>query len=331
MKRNETLNIDGVIELERNTLSSHKKGNGLVALTCSFLVIACLASCEKTTELVVETDEGIVYSINNADLLEDDIDSIYSEYESQVANRTFDPTKNDFTPSELALIALHKYEQCENSYSVVYGLTNAAFGVKQYTNVFNIKSGEDFFNEALSTSSVVQQAHRFYQEDGSVKEYVGKIKNKELTATYDEESYDVYTLDEFEKYYGKQFSRASIYIVSTKTILEETKTITSDGNIKVSFDLDPELGVIRYVLQMCVNGGLQNIPEFIDSHVSFTFTPDMDLICLDVYENYNVNLGIDWKSEGFVHESYYPNETIEIPSLDESLESYYTEVEFDEN
>ncbi len=304
-----------------NTANGKKKGKYalLIGLT-SLVAVITLASCGATVD----------YSFYNADELEDNVTSLYSKYERRERNGNFDPYGDDFAPYELVEIALHKYEQCENSYSVVYGLTNAAFGVKQYTNVFNIKSGDSYFNEALSTSSMVQQAHRFYQEGESVKHYQGKIKNKELTATYDEDDYDTYSLSEFEEYYGKTFSRASVYIISSKTVLEQSKQLTSEGNIKVTLALDPVLGVIRYVRQMCVNGGLSNEPTFEDTKVSYTFNSDMELISLDVYENYTVKILTDFKSEGYVHESYYPNEVFTIPSLNESLESYYTEVEFDE-
>ncbi|MCD8203675.1 MAG: hypothetical protein LUB56_00925 [Coprobacillus sp.] len=318
LTQNDSINKLGIV----NAKKEGKKGRHiLLASLTSLVAIITLASCGATID----------YSFYNADELEDNVSSLYSKYERREKNGNFDPFGDYFEPYELVEIALHKYEQCENSYSIVYGLTNAAFGVEQVTNVFNIKRGEEFFNEALSTSRMVQQAHRFYQSGESVKEYEGKIKNKELTATYDADSYDTYTLTDFEEHYGKTFNRASIYIISSKTVLEQDKVATSDGNIKVSLTLDPILGVLRYVKQMCVNGGLNNEPTFEDTSVSFTFTPDMDLVCLDVYENYNVKMiGMDFKSEGFVHESYYPNEEFTIPSLDESLESYYSEVEFDE-
>ncbi|MCD8203917.1 MAG: hypothetical protein LUB56_02200 [Coprobacillus sp.] len=302
---------------------SKGKHSLLVGLT-SLVAIITLASCGTTID----------YSFYNAEELEDNITSLYSRYERREKNGNFDPYGDDFEPYELVEIALHKYELNEQSYSIVSGLTLAAFNTRQVTHVFNIKDGDEYFNEALSTSGLVNQAHRFYQKDDTVTEYHvnGKSNVSEKSASYDKDSFTEYDLDSFEEYYGKQFSRASIYIVSSKTVLEQEKTTTSDGNIVVSLDLDPILGVLRYVKQMCVNGNLDNEPVFEDTNVSFTFDSSMELISLDVYEHYSVKiLGVDFGSEGWVREEYHGGESFTIPAVDESLESYYTEVEFDEN
>lgn len=251
------------------------------------------------------------YGQYDVDTLEDDIDALYLRYQKTDASLYL----STFEGYELVNIALKNYENEANNYSVVIGDVNAA-GVTQTVRSFNIKNGIDLYSESISHSSLVKVAKRFYQSEEIVDVFAGSKIGVE-SASYSQENKESYGLDEFEEAYGKTFSRASIYIISSQTVLSQS-VIDNGDSISIDIDLDPQKSVIRYVKQMSEMSGLSKPPTFDDIHITFTMDKSLTLLKSNIIEHYEVYKFGYHSSTGEMEETYHAGEYLKIPDLDET-------------
>lgn len=239
---------------------------------------------------------------------EDDVDSLYEQY----LNSNGDYSK--FEPYDLVNIAYRKFELEENSYSITNGNIAASI-VNQTLRGVSIKNDDLYFNESISQSGIVSVAKRFYQEAGSVTTYNGSDIKNGSSASWSEEDKSISNLEDYEDEWGKTLKRSSIYIISSKTVLNSEVNKEND-NYVISLSLDPTTSVLRYVKQMEKMSDLSRKPEFTSVEMKITLDDELNLVKREIDEVYTVYMMGAHTSNAHLIESYYPNVKIDIPSLD---------------
>ena len=250
------------------------------------------------------------YSQFNTGEIEVDYSKRYEDFKKSNPDKYF----KDFTPTELANIALLKLGEIDNFYSQKEGTVIAA-GVEQTINAFTIKNGNSYFEENISASSFVKAAHRFYQEGENVNWYKGKYVSP-TKGNYTDSSKTEYSLEGFEETWGGTKDRGSIYIISEQTVLNSEIKDNADGTKTIALDLDPTLSVIRYVKQMKMTGGLSQEPIFHSVHLDLTVDEQLKLYEFFSDEYYDVHMIIDAKNSNGKLSQKFKYETKEIPTPD---------------
>ena len=242
---------------------------------------------------------------------EQDFSETFARYKGMNKNRYFD----SFSNVELANIALMNLEEKDYYYTLTTGQVIAA-GVKQAIHSTYIKNQNNYFEESLSASSFVKAANRFYQNDEGISWYKGKYKDIN-TSSYANAKETNYTLDDFEKDWGKPVSRPCIYIISNRSYQSGELTKNNDGTYKLELNLDPTLSVLRYVKQMKMTGNLSEEPIFHKVKLIFEVDSELNILSFSTDEIYDVHMVIDAKdSKASLTQTYYYEER-DIPKIDE--------------
>ncbi len=257
--------------------------------------------------------EDISYDSNSdIDSIKVDSKQLLRNYQSYGGNA---PEK-DFSAMEIVNIALEKYRQCEYSYS--YGIGSAKTIVSQEIRNYQIRNGNEYFEESISYSSMVKLADRMTQTglDGDVTVYYGKASGAE-SGTYPIEG-NVYTQEDYSNLLGRTLDEMFIYIISNKTVLESEVNRVNE-QILVKLSLDPVWSTYHYKYQMKNISNLDSLPKFNYVNLTYTLSSDLSLIYLDVDESYEASMGITVSITNGIHYEYFPNQKLEIPSINEAL------------
>ena len=255
----------------------------------------------------VETD----YTGFNPEAFRMDSASLLKDYEKN-------KSKN-FTPAELVNIGLEKYRNCENSYSI--GVGQASTIVNQSIRNFQIKNGNDYFEEQISKSSMVALANRATQKgDDKVQVYKGKAKDTEVSE-YTNGS-DAYESEEYKASWGKTMQEMFIYLISNDTVLTNQCSISKkDGKTKVHLELDTETASYYYKVQMKNLSNLSALPTFEYLKQTYTFNEDMMLLHLAIDEKYQASMsGVTATIQNNIDYYYHANEFRKIPEINENLD-----------
>ena len=252
------------------------------------------------------------YANVNMDALNDDYSDVYKKYQKSSSSNYYEKFNN----VELANIALLNLNHVDNFYSITTGSVLAA-GVKQEINATYIKHYEDYYEETITASRFVRGANRFYMYGNNTDWYKGKYVNSK-TGDYSKAKVTSYTNEEFEESWGRQLSRACIYIINENTCLSSSITTDSNGNHVIELDLDPKTSVVRYIKQMVNTGGLSQKPVFHSVKLQFVVDEDVKLLTFHTDEVYDVHMVIDAKdSKGTITQNFTYGERA-IPSIEES-------------
>lgn len=257
------------------------KKNFIITLVITVLSIGCGVGAGLYLGQEFITPQ-IDYSSYNELELEDDNDALYNRYLSTNQSAYL----STFKPYELVNISLKKLSKEVSYRSTDIGAVVAA-GVTQTIYGTSIKENDSYFNESISNSSLVKVAKRFYQIDDQVSIYSGGVISSTI-ASWDSSSLQEMSTEDFEYLWGKTLDRSSIYIVSSKTILDEGKVEKIGTNYKVTLNLDPIKSVIRYVRQMKMMSDLSRSPDFTSVNITYTLDQNLRLLNCDINENYEV-------------------------------------------
>lgn len=251
----------------------------------------------------------IDYSNFNETELEDNNKELYNKYLKLDSD-----SYNQLKPYEMVNIGLYKLSLLENFSMLEEGAVNAS-GIIQSINGKTIKYGNKYFNESISDSSLVHVAKRFYQENEIIDEYTGSVISP-VEASYEEETKLESSLSDFEKRWGKTLSRGSIYVVSSKTVIDSSLQI-NDNKYKIKLTLDPITSVSRYVRQMKEMSSLSRYPEFSSVELNFVLDSSLNLITSKSIETYEVYKFGKHTSNGELSVKYLYDLDEEIPELNE--------------
>lgn len=253
-------------------------------------------------EIVYEGDASS-YEVNGAEVLRR-----YEKY-------TGSSPETDFTAAELIGIGLEKYRNCDYCYS--YGVGTAHTMVEQEVRNFQIKNGDQYFEESISSSKVVSIAKRMKQKgkDGDILLYNGRAIDAE-TGDYNVAPV-TYSQSDYANFLGRTLDKMFIYLIGDKTVLD-SKITKNDGYV-VKVSLDPTFATSNYKLQMKNISGLDKLPKFEYVNLTFTFDKDLNLKTLDVDEHYQATMGFTVPITNEISYKYFSNVEMKIPADDEAL------------
>lgn len=219
-------------------------------------------------------------------------------------------------PYELANIARYKVEQHQYVKSIGLGSVKASV-VTQTINSYYQKSQDTYFFENISLG-FTNIFKRFYQKGDMVDQHRGSD-----FATWNHEPFESLNLEQFEEKWGRNLSRSSIFIISSKTVLADQCSATKVGDeIHVSLELHPITSVLRYVKQMVATSDLDAAPNFHKMHIDMVLDEDLNLLSTKTNEVYDVkSFGITAKnSKGYLQETLIYDVPEELVGLDEACD-----------
>ena len=250
---------------------------------------------------------------------EADIDSIMSKY-SALSDKTINGVRS-FSDSDVVNIALEKYRKLDYCYSI--GIGNAYTIITQTIRNAQIKNGDQYFEEQISYSNMVNVAKRSLQngKGGEIQLYNGNASGPEKVS-YPNSPSSTYTSSKYKNYLGKTLDEMFIYIISDKTTLDSSRTTKGDDVI-IKLELNPNLSTFYYKTQMKNISGLSNLPPFDEVKLTYTLTKDLDLKHLSVDETYTATkegIPVPAETHNVIENYYYPNEVKAIPSSNEYID-----------
>lgn len=255
---------------------------------------------------------AIDYNAMSINDFEDDAQALMKRYNSS-KNKSYD---TEFKPYELATIALEKVKNHAYVKTQSFGVVNA-MGIKQTIRATSIKNNNSYFLENLSVSSMVQVAKRFYQTDDQVTTYDSNKAETEK-AVWNTDPISTLPKAEHEEIWGKDLSRPSIYIISSKTALSTSYVEKTTTGYTVSLDLHPVYSVLRYVKQMIVLSGVES-PKFESINLKYTLDNDLNLIKSTVSEKYSVVMVVQAQSDASLEEFFTYDMPSDIPDLNTNV------------
>ncbi len=259
-------------------------------------------------------------------------DELLKKYEASSAS---DYT-NDFTPCELANIALKKFYDNDTWIAQGYGSGSASvmtINVDQQIRSTFAKIGNEYFEESLSKSSVVKAAWRMYEtyenNDSNVIQYGGTVNKDVYDSSFNESDKTVRTREEYKNYAGRYLDGIPfIYIVSDLCLAKDDQQITSGiatsakkttSGYTIELELDPSITVKNYVLQMQATADLAGPPKFRFVHLTFKTDSKLSLITTANYEKYYAKTAAGAGSNvvGKVTTYYQTGGDVTIPKINE--------------
>ena len=303
------------MDVMRKTKEKKHLAKGKIALIQYSIIGVCAIAVGVAAGVVLKKRFGPVetdYTGFNPEAFRMDGKALVEEYEKN--------KNKDFTPAALVNIGLEKYRSAENSYSIGVGLADTI--VKQTIRNFQIRNGDQYFEEQISKSSMVSLANRAVQkEEDKVQVYKGKAKDTELSE-YQDGAKD-YTIDGFKESWGKTLKDVFIYLICDETVISEGTSVTKkDGIIKVQLELDPEIASYYYKQQMKSLSDLSALPTFEYLRQTYFFDANNMNILHSIFdEKYQATMsGITATIVNHLDYYYHTDEFLKIPEINENLD-----------
>lgn len=272
----------------------------------------------------VQTD----YTKVNTDTLVDDNTALLKTYEATKKSGGDYLTAFQSKPYQVANIAFQLYGAHEHSFAQGKGVGKAValgFEVNQQIRSTVIRDKDQYFEESLSLSGMVNLADRMYQEGDQVVRHEGKVdsKNVEVPANLDKST--TYTLTDYAKAMGRDLDNPCIYIVSSKTTYldstaksgQATSFSKSDDGYLLELELHPVYSIVNYVKQMQTISSLYSQPSFQYVHLTLSLDSDLNLRSLKTHEYYwaATSATVGSYVEGTLTTTYQTDGSYTIPEL----------------
>ena len=249
-----------------------------------------------------------------------DIESLMAKYE-KLGDKSYNGVAS-YSDADIINICLEKYRKQDYCWSIGTGDANTI--VTQTIRNTQIKNGDEYFEEQLSYSSVVDVANRTLQHgvaEAQLELYKGGCINPEV-ANYSGSSPRSFTKDGYKDYLGKTLDEMFIYIISEKTVLDSSRT--SKGNdVVIKFNLNPNLSTFYYKTQMKNISGLSNLPPFSEVKLEFTIDSDLNLKHMFADETFTATkegIPVPAKTHNLIDNYYHAGEQMQIPSINENID-----------
>ncbi|HBE99270.1 MAG TPA: hypothetical protein DDW18_04520 [Firmicutes bacterium] len=273
------------------------------------------------------------YNNVNASLYAVDYDELIKKYYSV---KSLDYSK-EFTPCEMANLSLGLMYKSDSWKAQGYGKTSFnVFGVsgdQQIRSTF-MKVGDEYFEESLSKSDLVQAAWRMYEKYDSgdnsvVKRYPGKVSKDVYDSHFNEAEMVEYSREDYKTLSGRYLDGVPcIYLISDKCLSKDDQEVTSNIPTKVEktssgytieIELDPKITVKNYVVQMQATADLAGPPSFKFVHLTFKTDAKLNLISMSNYEKYyaKTSSGAGSNMTAKITTYFETNGDFSIPRIDE--------------
>lgn len=248
-----------------------------------------------------------------------DITAIMNKY-NQLTDKSINGVRS-FSDSEVVNIVLEKYKNLEYCYSL--GIGNAFTIITQTIRNAQIKNGDQYFEEQISYSNMVNVATRSIQngKNGDVSVYKGSASSPER-ASYPNSPSSTYSPSKYKNYLGKTLDEMFIYIISDKTTIDSSRVIKGN-DVTINLNLNPNLSTFYYKTQMQNISGLSNLPPFSEVKLTYTFSKDLELKHLSVDETYTATkegIPVPAETHNIIDYYYYQNVQKDIPDSNELIE-----------
>ncbi len=289
----------------------------------SFLIFTLISVFGITTGTIVgkiyrnKHVKTIIYDPND---YQDNEEQIFNKYLELKAQNNED-YEQELTPVEILQVGfmlLNRSDYCAESIGEV-----KASIVTQYITSSKIQLGDEFYYESLSDSSMVKVASRYYSNENNIKCYdkyteLSKNEEKICHASY-KDDYFIMSHEEYDDKFGGPIDQPTIYLFSSKTILEGTTpnvTRTEGGYIvEATFG---EKATESYKKQMAATSSMvDKISSFDFVTVQTYFDHDLKIQQFNVNEKYTtISKMLSIKCQAELKTSYY-YEDFSIPSYNE--------------
>ena len=302
-----------IISAMENAKEKKQLSKGKKALIQYSIIAVCAVGLGAGGGIILKKKLGPVetdYSGFDSTSFQADSKALLKEYEKN--------PNQDFTAAELVNIGLEKYRQCENSYSI--GVGTASTIVNQSIRNFQIRNGDNYYEEQISKSNMVSLANRVIANEDSATVYKGKAKEIEVPEYKD--GPQTMNPDDFKSAWGKTLDEIFIYIISNDTV-DTNKSVSEkkDGKIYISLELDPEIASYNYKIQMKSLSDLSALPTFEYLRQTYIFDSDMTILHSTTDEKYVATMsGINATIVNHLDYYYHPNEFLKIPEINEILD-----------
>ena len=206
------------------------------------------------------------YANMTAEMLRDDISNI-----------NINVTDPDDLDSAIAFQVAEKVMR-ESMHYEARGKTivDTSAGVTQESSSIDRRDGDDLYFGFTTYSSVVKvskQCH--YNIGGDVNIQEGTPTDGTVEHVNWSNKTSNYTWEEYNELFGRYANDSSCFIVSTKTVTQDSG-VEKDGELyKFTINLDPELSTIGYVKQIGNNAGI-NPASVVFNYASLTVWLDED-------------------------------------------------------
>lgn len=230
----------------------------------------------------------------NANLYNVDYDALLKRYQSAVRSKA--SFKDTFAAYDLANISIGLFMQNEHSMAQAIGQAiPTSIAMVQEVRSTKIRSGDSYFEESNSQSSVVALADRAYQSGETTAFYRGSIGSSVEEGVYNAGDLVSYSNDDYKTFMGHYVSSPVIFqICKATTILDDSGasgiptsvTQKSDGGYTVELELDKVAAVINYKTQMVSISNLATRPTFYFCHLTFQLDSSLNPISYNAYEKY---------------------------------------------
>ena len=231
-----------------------------------------------------------------------------SEKKSWVSLANVNPT--ELTPSQNVNLALYNLKQARKYRAESNGQVTATVGIKTTQSVYGLHEfdGTTYTSISMSFGTFAKLAHRstlnvntnmITHIDGTTKSSTEPVWNSSTERKM--------TKDEFIEFTGGLPSDVNPYIVSTKTVINDSKDLIEaftgeDGKTyyKFTISLKPVESTVLYVKQMKMVGNLDDYPIYKGGDIKQTFTIDekWNLDKISVFEHYSQIVGMKAACEG---------------------------------
>lgn len=279
-------------------------------------------------DIIVEYDDAIDYKKIEAAIDGGNVVDEYSDKAYQIINYSCD-----------------KYAKSAYSLTMGKGLVNAAAGVKQNirSTTYNYPNG--FFNQKVSSSSIVNTADRYYDDGTKIVGYECKKTSEWSSDTKSAE----YTYDQYIQAFGK-LGRGRYYCVDKTDATEDEipeKFLTFDdaeysacedatkhernavigysvtknsvtsssienndnGGYHVYLELDIYKAVSFVTVQMKTTGRLSSRPRFSRCYLTFELDNKLNLVSSVFHDEYWVQTGIQTSASSDLDQIYLTSDT----------------------
>lgn len=219
------------------------------------------------------------YANLNGDDLRDNVSTI----------STVGKKPSDFDSAISFQIAEEKLMQSTKYTVIGEGTIETSAGVSQTSYSEDIRDGDSFYFGLTTYSSIVKaskEAHYSLGGDIVVNEGTPKDSGLDNVSWNDSKTY---TWEEYKEAYGRYANRNCNYIVSTKTVVEDTGFSMDNGLYKCYVELDPILGGSNYIRQVGTNMGV-DYKQVIFNRIYLTFWLDesFKFVKIEKFESFTV-------------------------------------------
>lgn len=206
---------------------------------------------------------------------------------TMIENPTKDPS--EYTANQQLYILAAKLKTVNSYRSTIVGQTESKMPkYVQHIDDIHIKSGDESYSEAKSTSFLVNVGKQaYFKGDKVVCREAEDVKKGEWS-----NDLSVTTLDNYRSKIGNEATALSSYILNDESILKAESEKLSNGDYKITVDIDPVKGTSRYKVKMMNYGGLKSEPQFISCGFTITFNSNWEPMILIAHDDYKIEKGI---------------------------------------